>query len=169
MKRSSLNLHSVALPQWPHVYSWNSSELNWIWTELNFQWNHVVVQWHVFLSIYLFHFRSTCLLRDSMMPCCCMPSPCMKPWKMDTVRRMEQRSPRSCGTERLKVKRVSHYGTLLSKIIKPRSSQERRYIKYIWETFSVDVCSDYGPPEISLAVRPRDYRTAMADSPISDS
>lgn len=55
----------------------------------------------------MFPFRSTCLLRDSMMPCCCMPSPCMKPLKMDTVRRMGQRSPCACGTEHLKVKHIA--------------------------------------------------------------
>lgn len=49
------------------------------------------------------YFRSTYLSRDSMTPCFFMPLPYMKPWKMDTVRRMERRSPHTCATELLKV------------------------------------------------------------------
>lgn len=39
-----------------------------------------------------------------MTPCCCTLLPCMKPWKMDTVSWMDQRSHHACGTEHLKVK-----------------------------------------------------------------
>ncbi|XP_013883150.1 atrial natriuretic peptide receptor 3 isoform X2 [Austrofundulus limnaeus] len=46
--------------------------------------------------------RSTCLLRDSMMPCCCIQLHYMRLLRTDTTRRMEERSPHTCGTRHLK-------------------------------------------------------------------